>query len=62
MTSFGCIAFYIAPLELAVVSAETEVEGETTRFDKGMLLMINRPGPLVRKPCLTYQNLTTIYI
>ena len=24
MTSFGCIAFYIAPLELAVVSAEPE--------------------------------------
>ena len=53
MTSFGCIAFYFAPLELAVVSAETKEEGETNRIDECMLLMISRSGPLVRKSCLT---------
>ena len=54
MTSFGCIAFYVAPLELAVVRAETEVEGETTLFDECMSLMINRPGPLVRESFLRW--------
>lgn len=54
MTSFGCIAFYVAPLELAVVPAETEVEGETTLFDECMSLIINKPGPLVRESFLRW--------
>lgn len=54
MTSFGCIAFYVAPLDLAVVPAETEMEGETTLFDKYMSLIINKPGPLVRESFLRW--------
>ena len=54
MTSFGCIAFYVAPLDLAVVPAETEMEGETTLFDEYMSLIINKPGPLVRESFLRW--------
>lgn len=57
MTSFGCIAFYVAPLELAVVSVETEVEGETTLLDECMLLMINGPRPLVRESFLRWRKM-----
>ena len=44
MTSFGCIAFYVATLEMAVVSAKNEVEGKTTLLDECMLLM-TETGP-----------------
>ena len=47
--SFSRIAFYVAILELAVVSAKNVVEGITTVFDECMVLMTNRLGPLVRE-------------
>ena len=41
--------FMFAILELAVVSAKNVVEGKTTVFDECMVLMTNRPGPLIRE-------------
>lgn len=43
--SFGHIAFHVAILELAVVSAKNEVAGKTTVFDEFMVLMTSRRVP-----------------
>ena len=56
MTSFGCIAFYVATLEMAVVSAKNEVEGKTTLLDECMLLMTKRPDLGQRKLLAIKEN------
>ena len=43
MTSFGRIAFYVAILELAVVSATAEVEEKKTVLNECFVIMTNRP-------------------
>ena len=56
MTSFDRIAFYVAILEIAVVSAKNEVEGKVTVFDECMVLITNRPGPLVKESFALEEN------
>lgn len=41
--SFDRIAFYVAILELAVVSAKAEVAGKKTVLEKCFVIITNRP-------------------
>ena len=58
----SCIAFCVAILELAVVSAKNVVEGKITVFDECMVLMTNRLVYGIIMQTESTQNFSTLLL